>query len=57
MAASWGYMLPSGTGPNAFAFATGEVKMADMVRAGLLLDVVGVPIIVGTVFAVASLLS
>jgi sodium-dependent dicarboxylate transporter 2/3/5 len=57
MAASWGFMLPSGTGPNAFAYATGEVRVADMVRAGFLLDLLGVPIIVGGVFGVAALLS
>lgn len=57
MAASWGYMLPSGTGPNALAFATGEVRMADMIRTGFLLDLIGVPIIIGIVFAVATLLS
>jgi solute carrier family 13 (sodium-dependent dicarboxylate transporter), member 2/3/5 len=57
MAASWGFMLPSGTGPNALAFGTGELRVADMVKAGFLLDLAGVPIIVGTVFAVATLLS
>jgi sodium-dependent dicarboxylate transporter 2/3/5 len=57
MAASWGFMLPSGTGPNAFAYATGEVRVVDMVRAGFLLDLLGVPIIVGCVFGVAALLS
>lgn len=57
MAASWGFMLPSGTGPNAFAFATGELRVADMVRAGFLLDLIGLPIIVGCVFAVATLMS
>lgn len=57
MAASWGYMLPSGTGPNALAFGTGEIRVADMVRAGFLLDLLGVPIIIGGVFAVATILS
>ncbi len=57
MAASWGYILPSGTGPNALAFATGEIRVADMVRAGALLDLLGLPIIVGVAFAVAAILS
>ena len=37
MAASWGFMLPSGTGPNAIAWATGHISMPRVLRAGLLL--------------------
>jgi sodium-dependent dicarboxylate transporter 2/3/5 len=55
MAASWGFMLPSGTGPNAIAWATGRVPMAGMVRAGLLLDIAGVFLIVGVCWAVVAL--
>lgn len=56
MAASWGFMLPAGTGPNAIAWATGRVPLAGMVRAGLLLDVAGVFLIVGVVWAVAAVI-
>jgi solute carrier family 13 (sodium-dependent dicarboxylate transporter), member 2/3/5 len=52
MAASWGFMLPSGTGPNALAWATGHIALPNMLKAGLALDVVGVPLIVGVVWAV-----
>ena len=55
MAASWGFMMPAGTGPNAIAFATGRVSVAQMIRAGLLVDVLGVPLIVGACFAIAAL--
>lgn len=56
MAASWGFMLPSGTGPNAIAWATGHITLPRMLRAGLELDVVGVPLLVGTCWAVSALL-
>ena len=54
-AASWGFMLPSGTGPNAIAWATGHIALPRMLKAGLLLDVAGVPLMVGIVWAVAAL--
>jgi sodium-dependent dicarboxylate transporter 2/3/5 len=57
MAASWGFMLPSGTGPNAIAWATGHIALPRMLKAGLLLDVAGVPLMVGIVWAVAALVA
>lgn len=54
IAASWGFMMPSGTGPNALAWATGHVALPRMLRAGLLIDLFGVPLIVGVVWLVAS---
>nr|WP_295372786.1 DASS family sodium-coupled anion symporter [uncultured Sphingosinicella sp.] len=54
-AASWGFMLPSGTGPNAIAWATGHISLPRMLKAGLLLDLAGVPLMVGVVWAVAAL--
>ncbi|WP_106638547.1 SLC13 family permease [Allosphingosinicella vermicomposti] len=53
-AASWGFMLPSGTGPNAIAWATGHIALPRMLKTGLLLDIAGVPIMVGTVWAIAA---
>jgi sodium-dependent dicarboxylate transporter 2/3/5 len=55
MAASWGFMLPAGTGPNAIAWATGRIELKRMVGAGFLLDVAGVVLMVGTIWAVATL--
>ncbi len=55
MAASWGFMLPSGTGPNAIAWATGHIALPRMLTAGLALDIVGVPLLVGVIWAVAAL--
>lgn len=47
LAASCGFMLPAATGPNAIAFGTGKLKSADMLKAGIVLDVVGVVAIAG----------
>ena len=55
-AASWGFMLPSGTGPNAIAWATGHIALPRMLKAGLLLDLAGIPLMVATVWLIAPLL-
>ena len=52
-AASWGFMLPSGTGPNAIAWATGHIALPRMLRAGLMIDLAGIPLIVGTCWIVS----
>jgi len=54
-AASWGFMLPSGTGPNAIAWATDHIALPRMLKAGLILDIIGVPLMVGTVWLIAAL--
>jgi sodium-dependent dicarboxylate transporter 2/3/5 len=55
MAASWGFMLPSGTGPNAIAWATDHIALPRMLTAGLALDIVGIPLLVGAVWLIAAL--
>jgi sodium-dependent dicarboxylate transporter 2/3/5 len=55
-AASWGFMLPSGTGPNAIAWATGHIALPRMLKAGLLLDIAGVPLMVALVWMLAPFL-
>lgn len=55
MAASWGFMMPSGTGPNAIAWASGHIALPKMVKAGFLLDLAGIPLIVGAVWLVGQL--
>lgn len=44
-AASSGYMFPISTPPNAIVYASGHIKMKEMIRAGLLLDVASIIII------------
>jgi solute carrier family 13 (sodium-dependent dicarboxylate transporter), member 2/3/5 len=56
MAASWGFMLPSGTGPNAIAWATGHIALPRMLKAGFLIDIAGVPLMVGTVWLIAAVI-
>ncbi len=42
MAASCAFMLPMATGPNAIIFASGQVSIANMARAGIRLNLIGV---------------
>lgn len=57
LAASWGFILPAGTGPNAIAWATGRIALPRLIRAGAALDVAGIFLIVGVVFALAPLVA
>ncbi|MDO4253630.1 MAG: DASS family sodium-coupled anion symporter [Kocuria sp.] len=50
LAATCAFMLPVGTPPNAIAFASGHVKISEMVRGGVILNVMGVVLI--TIFTV-----
>jgi len=56
LAASWGFMLPAGTGPNAIAWATGRIQLSRMVAAGLWLDIAGTFLIVGVTWAVVAVM-
>lgn len=56
LAASWGFMLPAGTGPNAIAWATGRIALPRMIGAGFVLDIAGIFLIVGLCFAVTIVL-
>ncbi len=55
MAASWGFMLPAGTGPNAIAWATGRIALPRMVGAGLMIDLAGIFLVVGVCWIVAGI--
>lgn len=50
LAATCAFMLPVGTPPNAIVFASGQVKIIEMVRGGLVLNIVGAILI--TLFTV-----
>lgn len=45
MAASLAFMMPAGTAPNAIAYATGTVKIRQMLRVGLWLNLIGITLI------------
>jgi sodium-dependent dicarboxylate transporter 2/3/5 len=49
LAANCSYMLPVGTPPNAIVFGSGHVTLPQMARAGMWLNVLLVPIIIGLV--------
>lgn len=58
LASSLAFMLPVGTPPNAIVFGTGQVTMPQMCKAGFLLNLIGVAIIVGFAYlALPSLLA
>ena len=48
LAASAGFALPIATPPNAIAYGSGRVRSRDMLKAGLILDVIAV-LVVATV--------
>jgi len=52
VAASCAFMLPVATPPNAIVFGTGLVRMPDMMKAGLWLNLAGILLIFGLTYAV-----
>ncbi|MCU0757803.1 MAG: SLC13 family permease [Steroidobacteraceae bacterium] len=57
MAATWGFMMPAGTPPNAIAYASGYVTVPQMIRAGIWIDLLGLLVIPASVaIAVATFL-
>jgi len=48
---SLGFMLPAATPPNALALASGEITVRDMVKAGLLFNVVGLILVIVAMYA------
>jgi sodium-dependent dicarboxylate transporter 2/3/5 len=45
LGASWGFMLPVSTPPNAIVYGSGMVPITKMIRAGVLFDIFGGAII------------
>lgn len=54
LAASYAFMMPTGTPPNALAFASGHLRVPDMVRAGLLLNMLSIVLITTMVYLAAG---
>jgi sodium-dependent dicarboxylate transporter 2/3/5 len=55
LGASYGFMLPISTAPNAMAYSTGFVRVPTMMRTGIFFDVVGFAVIVGGLRLLAPL--
>lgn len=55
LAASCSFMLPVGTPPNAIVFGSGHLTLPQMARAGLLLNLLMVPIILGLLLLLGPL--
>jgi sodium-dependent dicarboxylate transporter 2/3/5 len=50
LSASCAFMLPVATPPNAIVFGSGEVRMADMMRVGIIMNLVGVVMITAFIY-------
>jgi len=46
LAASCASMMPMGTPPNAIVFASGHIKIKEMMKAGLVINIVAIGLIV-----------
>jgi len=57
MAASCAFMLPVATPPNAIVFAAGHVTIADMIRAGALMNVLSVLLVSAAVWFLAPVIA
>ena len=55
LAANCAYMMPVGTPPNAIVFGSGEVTLPQMARAGILLNILLVPVILIVVWFLGPL--
>jgi len=52
IAASCAFMMPISTPPNAIVFASGRIKMRDMMRAGFILNIVSIILLVTATFTI-----
>ena len=50
LSASCAFMMPVATPPNAIVFGSGEIKISDMVKAGIILNLIGIVLITLFVF-------
>ncbi|MBT5925445.1 MAG: DASS family sodium-coupled anion symporter [Verrucomicrobia bacterium] len=55
LAANCSYMMPVGTPPNAIVFGSGLLKLSQMARAGLLINILLVPIVVAALWFLGPL--
>lgn len=53
LSSSCAFMLPVATPPNAIVFSSGRIKMADMAKAGILINIIGALVITAAIFLIA----
>ena len=46
LAASYAFMMPISTPPNAIVFSSGMIRMKEMIRAGLVLNLIAIALLV-----------
>jgi sodium-dependent dicarboxylate transporter 2/3/5 len=54
LSASLGFMMPSGTAPNAIVFSTGHLSVRYMARVGLVLNLISVVVVIIATFVLAG---
>lgn len=57
LSASCAFMLPVATPPNAIVFSTGELRVSDMMRAGIVLNVLSVVLVATAAWLMAPVLA
>ncbi|MCP4116114.1 MAG: SLC13/DASS family transporter [Desulfobacteraceae bacterium] len=55
LSASCAFMMPIATPPNAIVFSSGRIRMFDMVKAGVLINFIGIVVITGIFFAIGTM--
>jgi sodium-dependent dicarboxylate transporter 2/3/5 len=48
LAASCASMMPMGTPPNAIVFSSGHIRLKDMIKAGLVMNLISIVLIVAS---------
>src|SRR5690606_30790439 len=56
LAANCSFMMPVGTPPNAIVFGSGLIRLPEMAKAGLILNIILVPVIVLIVWLLAPMI-
>ena len=54
IAASYAFMMPVATPPNAIVFGSGHVTIAQMCKAGLWLNIIGIALVTGLMYLIAK---
>jgi len=45
LSASFAFMMPVATPPNAVVFGSGRIKMIEMIKAGIMINIVGIVVV------------